>query len=745
MSRMSSRWNFVWLSHWRWLQQLIGSLLIVALVIGAGQIWVLEMITQERIDMAIVNVSGRQRMLSQAISKVAIALQDARKPEDAKVLANELEGILQSMQQERLALIEGNDTLGLTRGGVSTIRTSMLELEPQFQRMMAGGQQLLALFRSSGDRLPGEEEVHGPVQKILAEEKIFLSRMNDIVHEYANIAAERIGRVAQVEMGLLVLALVTFLVVGPVFLAPALGRAEKNLRLLAEAVGHVREGVLISQGKPGELPSTAVFANRAFGDLFQSFPETITRREIVQFFSSDEENEMLERTAAAIWSGTSYRGRLNAIREDGSKFLMEYHIAPVCDPRGRVSHFVSIHRDITARHQAESQLRLEKEFIENVLESAQEIVLVVDLSGTVNRFNRYTERRIGRTIAEMKGRNWNTECVPADYQARFDRLLDQAILEGDFGGMMIPLSPKPGSPFLLEFEWAARLLRDAQGEPSGVLCLGHDLSELARAREKALQSERLAAIGEMIAGLAHESRNALQRSQACLELLRLRLNVAMNGTATGGAGESPAEPTTAAASSATSAEAKRFHEVIELVDDIQDAQDHLHRLYEEVREYATTYRPKYEVCEPSKLLRKEWDNLSILRQGRSTELREQWEATDQRLKADPHLVRQVFRNILANALAAKEEEVLVNVHWQETQEYGQSWLRVIVRDNGPGLPQEVCERIFEPFFTTKTHGTGLGMAITKRIIDAHGGRITAQTAATGGAEIIIDWMREPVA
>ena len=73
---------------------------------------------------------------------------------------------------------------------------------------------------------------------------------------------------------------------------------------------------------------------------------------------------------------------------------------------------------------------------------------------------------------------------------------------------------------------------------------------------------------------------------------------------------------------------------------------------------------------------------------------------------------------------------------------GQPALRVAVQDNGPGLNAEQRQRIFDPFFTTKTKGTGLGMAIAKRIIEAHGGRISVGPAPEG-AEIVITLPREP--
>ena len=97
----------------------------------------------------------------------------------------------------------------------------------------------------------------------------------------------------------------------------------------------------------------------------------------------------------------------------------------------------------------------------------------------------------------------------------------------------------------------------------------------------------------------------------------------------------------------------------------------------------------------------------------------------------------MFRNVLDNALAACADPVQIVVRCAETTIDGRPALRVSIADNGPGLTAEQKQQIFEPFFTTKTKGTGLGMAIAKRIVEAHGGAIVANTAAGGGAEIRI--------
>ena len=114
-----------------------------------------------------------------------------------------------------------------------------------------------------------------------------------------------------------------------------------------------------------------------------------------------------------------------------------------------------------------------------------------------------------------------------------------------------------------------------------------------------------------------------------------------------------------------------------------------------------------------------------------------------RVRADSSELRQVFRNILENALApeldAMSNRIQVKIHagWRDVELNEGRGLEVTIRDNGPGFSDGNCERIFEPFFTTKARGTGLGMSICRRIIEAHGGSIRAACAADGGLEIVI--------
>jgi signal transduction histidine kinase/CheY-like chemotaxis protein len=267
----------------------------------------------------------------------------------------------------------------------------------------------------------------------------------------------------------------------------------------------------------------------------------------------------------------------------------------------------------------------------------------------------------------------------------------------------------PGEDAIHLLCYCAPLL-DEQGKSRGAVGAFLDITERKRSQERTLQTERLAAIGQMVTGLAHESGNALARSQACLEMLAL--------------------------------EVQDRPDALDLVARIQKAQDHLRQLYEEVRGYAAPLKLERDWWNLSGTWRQAWTNLALHRQGRKAALQEEVSGMDLECEVDHFRLEQVFRNILENSLAACRDPVQIAIGCTATVFQGRPAVRVSVRDNGPGLTPEQRQRIFEPFYTTKTKGTGLGMAIAKRIIEAHGGQIAVGAAAGAGAEILITIPRE---
>lgn len=248
-------------------------------------------------------------------------------------------------------------------------------------------------------------------------------------------------------------------------------------------------------------------------------------------------------------------------------------------------------------------------------------------------------------------------------------------------------------------------VRDEAGQVYRIAGIAEDITMLRRAQEDTLRSERLAAIGEAMTGLAHESRNALQRSQSGLEMLQRRV--------------------------------KDQPEAAELLREVQQAQYYLRDLYEEVRDYAAPLHLRCREVNVHELLREVWNHLALSRNGREVHFQDDPRGVDTSCWSDPLTIQQVLRNILENALAAAPDPARIDVSWREAVHEGQRALRIAIRDNGPGLSGEQREHLFDPFFTTKSRGTGLGLAISRRIVEAHRGLIEASLDAGSGTEIVV--------
>lgn len=315
----------------------------------------------------------------------------------------------------------------------------------------------------------------------------------------------------------------------------------------------------------------------------------------------------------------------------------------------------------------------------------------------------FAEHLTGYQAHEVLGKDYFGTFTPhPDLQKPFAQRISEVVAGAPLRGFESPIVCKDGSRRWMV--WNAQFLADYEDEPA-VLAIGQDITSLKKAQEQSLQSERLAAIGQMMTGLTHESGNALARSQACLEML--------------------------------SFEVEDRPKALNLISRVQSAQDHLKQLYDEVRNYAAPLKLQIEVWNLSHIWRQAWENLHLLRQGKNAVLLEATDSVDLRCSVDQFRLGQVFRNILENAFAACQEPVEIVVVCTQAKIDGQPAICVAVRDNGPGLNAEQRQRIFDPFFTTKTKGTGLGMAIAKRVIEAHGGQIAVGTGTERGAEILI--------
>jgi signal transduction histidine kinase len=269
---------------------------------------------------------------------------------------------------------------------------------------------------------------------------------------------------------------------------------------------------------------------------------------------------------------------------------------------------------------------------------------------------------------------------------------------------------------------------DERGEPEGAAVFFKDLTLVEQMEERDRLRDRLAALGEMAAAIAHEVKNPLAGIEVMAGLLRRRI---------------PDVPDAQALLNDIINEAKVANNiVIEVLDFVRPI-----RLQVERTSIAQVLHDAVTMAERK-----------VDRGGVNVAMNIQEQLP--LIQADHHQLCQLFGNLLINALEALAGKGTIEITAAQGVEYQEpiampgrrdpaATLVVDLVDDGPGVPPEIAERVFNPFFTTKPQGSGLGLAIVRKIIDAHDGHIDLTTAVGQGTRFRVtlplnsgeDWLK----
>ena len=252
-------------------------------------------------------------------------------------------------------------------------------------------------------------------------------------------------------------------------------------------------------------------------------------------------------------------------------------------------------------------------------------------------------------------------------------------------------------------------VHDSRGRVTGAALFFKDLTRVEQLEERERLRDRLAALGEMAAAIAHEVKNPLAGIEVMAGILKRQLPDSRDAQSILGDIIKEAKMANAI-----------VLEVLEFVRPIrlQVERMSLDDVIKDAIALAGTHAPRGDVAVDVAIP----TNLSTI-------------------QGDPHQLRQLFTNLLTNAFEAMNGKGAVRIDATELPEEeppsagegaGGPMVQVDVVDNGPGVPPDVMDRIFSPFFTTKPQGTGLGLAIVRKIVNAHDGRIDVNASAAGG-------------
>ncbi|HEX7486548.1 MAG TPA: ATP-binding protein [Vicinamibacterales bacterium] len=339
---------------------------------------------------------------------------------------------------------------------------------------------------------------------------------------------------------------------------------------------------------------------------------------------------------------------------------------------------------------AESSERLNSEIVSSLASG----LLVVGLRGEVRTLNPAGRRMLRRSVVEpgIGLRDLLADVAPVAEVVEECLSTARPILRRS-----IPLRARDGRDMHLGVTVSP--LFDAQGSLQGAVCLFTDLTAVVALEEQLRLKDSLARLGELTAGLAHEFRNGLATIHGYGRLI------------------DPSQVSTQYAA---------------YVQGIRDETDALGRVVNNFLSFARPVQLTLVPVEVRRLVERAVEEIGpeVEARGGTATVTGDFGTVD----GDEVLLHQAFVNLLRNGIdACAEVHVPPRIRVDGQVDRSQNALRVTVVDNGPGVDPALREKVFQPFFTTKGHGTGLGLALVRKIVVTHNGRMTLTASDEGGA------------
>lgn len=270
--------------------------------------------------------------------------------------------------------------------------------------------------------------------------------------------------------------------------------------------------------------------------------------------------------------------------------------------------------------------------------------------------------------------------------------------------LQIPSSRKPSAQRSLKIQVTPIL--DSKGRVQSVAAILQDLTPARQLEQNLRQMDRLASIGTLSASMAHEVKNALVAIKTFVDLL-----ISQNQNA-------------------------------QLAEIVNREMNRINSIVSQMLRFGGPARPKLGTIHIHQVLEQSLNLVQHHLEGRKIKLERNLEAAPDTVRGDSYQLEQAFINLLFNALDAMGADGTLVVATQicapdRVSGIAAQSLQISIKDNGIGIPAENVGRLFEPFFTTKANGTGLGLPITRRIIEEHRGTITVSSQLHQGTQFII--------
>jgi len=435
-----------------------------------------------------------------------------------------------------------------------------------------------------------------------------------------------------------------------------------------------------------DVEGRIIFASPALGAMLGYQEEEVLGLRFVDLVS-----EELQERARADFQELLRRGEMAnetvLLARNGNPHSVEY-VSQTMEERGEMVGVVGIARDITKRRSMERALEDHKNRLSFLLENSPDIIMNLDKRGEICYINREIrgasgERVLGSTVFEY---------VKNDYQESFMEVLQRGF---DFG------EPNQFECVFVDHTWWETRLIPIQKDEcvTSAMLICTDITERKRLQEQLLRSERLAAIGQLSSSVAHEIRNPLGVIKNSCYYLHMKLKDSVN------------------------------QKVVKHLNIIDREVNSANLIVSDLLDFARKKTPVLKEVNIHEL------TLSVLAKiaiPNNIQVVTSFDEAPQML-LDGEQIQRVLLNIIQNAVQAMPEGGRVTLRIG-VEERG---VLMSVEDTGVGIPEENLSRIFTPLFSTKTNGVGLGLTISKQIVEAHGGEIILESEVGKGTTFTI--------
>jgi len=378
---------------------------------------------------------------------------------------------------------------------------------------------------------------------------------------------------------------------------------------------------------------------------------------------------------------------------------------PILNDQGEMVSFAIMARDMTEEIELQEAVRQHKEYLENILVHSSDMIITTDLKGRIVTFNPAGERMLGYSRDEIIGAGIDKLWKVSDERRK---LMSEVKTRGAVNNFPATLVSKGGDE--VQVSLSLSQLRNSDGRILGTVGISRDVTEENRLRQQLMEQERLAAVGETVAGITHCIKNVLNGLKGGSYMLNVGL--------------------------------KRNDE--KLVEEgwgsVQKGIEQISRLSLDMLNYCRDRKPTRVPTDPLKLVRETVDLVATAAQQGGISISYSGEEGPL-VRLDPETIGRALLNLISNGVDACREksypageiptvDVLVK--------RGKGDLRFVVADNGVGMTEETRTKLFSRFFSTKEgRGTGLGLCVTDKLVTEHGGDISVESSPGKGSVFTI--------